>query len=50
MPKSSPLKQIRIKKKKDPWVTNNLLELNHNKDMLLKRAKRTGLENDFRTA
>ena len=44
------LKQIKIKKKKDPWVSNDLLELIHDKYMLLKRAKRTGLDKDLSTA
>ena len=45
-----PLKEIRIKRKKDPWITNDLIELINDKNYLLKRAKRTDIPEDWETA
>ena len=42
-----PLKKFKIKKYKEPWVTNELLELIKDKDIALKRAKRTKLDQDW---
>ena len=39
--KICPLRTFRIKKYKEPWITQELLELIKDKDRLLKKAKRT---------
>ena len=36
-----PLKDFRIKQKKEPWISNELIELIKDKDNLLKRAKKS---------
>ena len=48
--KMCPLKDIKIKKQKDPWISNDLLELIHDKDDLLKQAKASNLPEDWHTA
>ena len=45
-----PLKNIRIQNMKDPWLTNELLELIVDKDRLLETAKSTNNPNDWITA
>ena len=45
-----PLKKFKIKNLKDPWISNEILESIHDKDILLRQAKRTGLENDWKLA
>ena len=35
-----PLKNFKIKQKKEPWITNELLELIKDKDLMLRRAKK----------
>ena len=35
-----PLKVFRIKQKKEPWITNELIELIKDKDVMLKRARK----------
>ena len=44
---SCPIKRIKIKKLKDPWVTNELLEFISDKEEALKTARRTGNEDDW---
>ena len=48
--KMCPLKQIKIRKMKEPWITNEILEFIHNKVFLLKQAKRSGTREDLQTA
>ena len=45
-----PLKTIKIKKQKDPWVSNDLLELIHDKYDLLALAKTTNSPDDWQAA
>ena len=45
-----PLKTFKIKKYKEPWISQELLELIKDKDTLLKKAKRTKLPGDWETA
>ena len=47
---SCPIKRIKIKKLKDPWVTNELLELISDKEEALKTARRTDNEDDWHIA
>ena len=42
-----PLKNFKIKKYKEPWLSQELLELIKDKDIYLKKAKRTKLPNDW---
>ena len=42
-----PLRNFKIKNMKDPWITNEILENIHDKDVLLKIAKRTNEQNDW---
>ena len=42
-----PLKTFKIKKYKEPWITQELIELIKDKDILLKRAKRSNLPEDW---
>ena len=42
-----PQKICNIKKMRDPWVSDELLEVLFEKDRLLKMAKRTKLEADW---
>ena len=42
-----PLKTFKIKQKKDPWITSELLELIKDKDYALKCAKRTKNSDDW---
>ena len=42
-----PQKIFNIKKMRDPWVSDELLEVLYEKDRLLKKAKRTKLEADW---
>ena len=42
-----PLKEFNIKNKKDPWITNEILESIRDKDILLKRAKLSGDDQDW---
>ena len=45
-----PLKDIKIKQTKEPWMSNEIIELIYDKNNLLKKAKkthiRTGLQQD----
>ena len=45
-----PIRDIRIKKLKDDWVDNELLERIHHKDTLLKRAKKLKSGEDWARA
>ena len=45
-----PLKNIKIKKHKDPWISNDILELINDKNDLLDIAKTTQLEADWQSA
>ena len=45
-----PIRDIRIKKLKDDWVDNELLERIHHKDSLLKRAKKSRSGEDWARA
>ena len=45
-----PQKNIKIKKKKDPWITNDLLELRNDKNDLLDIAKNTQSDDDWQAA
>ena len=45
-----PLKSFHIKNKKDPWVTNEILEAIRDKDTLLWRAKHTNKPEDWEQA
>ena len=45
-----PLKTYNIRKIKEIWVTNEILEMINDKDIALRRAKRTRLDNDWRIA
>ena len=42
-----PLKSFKIKNLKDPWITNEILESIHDKDILMRRAKRSDNVNDW---
>ena len=45
-----PLKEFKVNKLKEAWITNELLELIKDKDRALSWAKRTGREEDWSTA
>ena len=45
-----PTKEIKIKKLKEEWVTQELLEFINDKDDLLRLAKRTNNNEDWNTA
>ena len=45
-----PLRSFKIKNLKDPWISNEILENIHDKDTLLRQAKRTQKENDWKLA
>ena len=45
-----PLKIFKIKKFKEPWVSQELLEIIKDKDILLKKAKKTKLPEDWKIA
>ena len=45
-----PLKTFNVKANMDPWITNELLEEIRDKDLLLKRARRTKLHADWGAA
>ena len=45
-----PLKRIKAKYVKDPWISNDLIELILDKDKLLSKAKRTNTMEDWATA
>ena len=42
-----PIRNFVIKNRKDPWITNEILEEIHDKDRLLHNAKKTGLDQDW---
>ena len=42
-----PIKTIRINKVKENWITNEILELIHDKDYFLRKAKETNNEDDW---
>ena len=42
-----PLKNYKVAKAKEPWVTNDILEMIKDKDRLLRRAKNKNTENDW---
>ena len=48
--KKCPTKHFKIKQVKDPWITNEILEAIHDKDLLLARAKRSDLQVDWEIA
>ena len=41
-----PIRNFVIKNRKDPWITNEILEEIHDKDRLLHKAIKTGLDLD----
>ena len=45
-----PIKTIRINKVKENWITNEILELIHDKDYILRKAKETNNEDDWNIA
>ena len=45
-----PLRTFDIKNMKDPWISNKILESIHDKDLLIKRAKRTDNVDDWKIA
>ena len=45
-----PLKEFNIKNKKDPWITNEMLESIRDKDILLRRAKLSNRDEDWEQA
>ena len=45
-----PLKEFKIKKLKEPWVTPELLEFIKDKDMALRKAKKTKSDADWEIA
>ena len=45
-----PIKTIRINKVKENWITNEILELIHDKDYFLRKAKETNNEDDWNIA
>ena len=45
-----PIKTIRINKVKENWITNEILELIHDKDYCLRKAKETNNEDDWNIA
>ena len=45
-----PLKKIKIKKQKDPWISNDILELINDKNDLLETAKNTQHADDWQAA
>ena len=45
-----PLKHFKVAQAKEPWVTNEILELIKDKDKLLRRAKNRNNENDWHLA
>ena len=42
-----PLTNYKVAKSKEPWVTNEILEMIKDKDRLLRRAKNKNTENDW---
>ena len=42
-----PLKTFKVSKAREPWVTNEALEAIKDKDKLLRRARKTGKEEDW---
>ena len=44
------LKQIKIKKQKDPWISNEIFEFINDKNDLLEIVKNTGQEDDWNAA
>ena len=48
--KMCPIKKCRVSKLREPWITNEAIEAIRDKDRLLKRAKRTGTEEDWERA
>ena len=42
-----PLKSFKIRNRKDPWITNEILEAIKDKDVLLKKAKKSKKEEDW---
>ena len=45
--KTCPLKSFKVKSGVDPWITNELLEEIRDKDLMIKRARRTKLQADW---
>ena len=45
-----PLRSFKIKNMKDPWITNEIIESIHDKDALLRKAKRSNDDNDWLSA
>ena len=48
--KTCPLKSYKVNEFREPWITNEAIEAIKDKDRLMKRAKRTGLERDWQEA
>ena len=45
-----PIKSFKVSSLGEPWITNEAIEAIKDKDRLLKKAKRTGLEEDWKVA
>ena len=45
--KQCPIKKIKVKQSNEPWITQGLIELIHDKDHMLSRAKRTNDPDDW---
>ena len=48
--KQCPLKQIRVKDRNDPWITQGIIELINDKDEARKKAKRSNKDEDWARA
>ena len=48
--KQCPIKKIKVKQSNEPWITQGLIELIHDKDHMLSRAKRTNDPDDWANA
>ena len=45
-----PLKRYKVPQAKDPWITNEILEMIKDKDRLLRKAKKRKLAADWENA
>ena len=45
-----PLKRYKVAQAKDPWITNEILEMIKDKDRLLRKAKKCKLAADWENA
>ena len=48
--RTCPLRDFKVKSKRDPWINNEILEKIKDKDQARRRAKASGLADDWRTA